>query len=122
MICSGGFQEPWGEGETRESKLVFIGRELNAQELAARFNACLATPENLAKKAEALRFSLGDRVECKLGAWTPGTVVALLWRGENMEPGEVAPYQVQLDEDEPDGSPNLIFAPIDDDCCIRALQ
>ena len=122
MLFSGGFHEPWGDDEKRQSKLVFIGRNLNAEELAARFNACLATPENLAKKAESLRFKVGDRVQCMLDQWTTGTVVALWWRGESMDQGEVAPYQIRLDVDNPDGSPELIYALADDDRCIRALQ
>lgn len=122
MIFSGGFDEPWGEGEARESKLVFIGRNLNAESLAARFNGCLATPENLKRKADALRFTVGTRVECYMGScWSPGTVVALLWRGEFMDPGTVAPYQIRLDGDDPDGSPRLIFAPADDDRVVRRI-
>ena len=62
---------------SRACKMVFIGRNLDPQALAARFNACLATPENLKRKADALRFRVGQRVECNFGAtWAPGTVVA----------------------------------------------
>ena len=71
---SGGFEEVWGQEEPRESKMVFIGKNLDAKALAARFNACLATPENMQKKADALRFCVGDEVECNLGSgrWAPG--------------------------------------------------
>uniref|UniRef100_A0A7S3BD29 Tudor domain-containing protein n=1 Tax=Haptolina ericina TaxID=156174 RepID=A0A7S3BD29_9EUKA len=95
---------------------------MDANELAARFNACLANPENLKKKEEALRFSVGDRVECRLcDHWHSGTVVALLYRDGNMPPGKVAPYQIQLDDDDDeDGEPHLIWAPADDERCIRA--
>ena len=116
MIFNGHFGEPWAEGEARESKLVFIGKNLDAKALAARFDACLATPENLRKKADALRFAVGDRVECKTGCdeWTSGTVVALLYRDDKMPQGKVAPYQIELDDDE-----GLIWAPLDDDRVIR---
>jgi uncharacterized protein (DUF736 family) len=98
MIVNAEFGEAWGRDEKRDSKLVFIGKNLDANELAARFNACLANPENLKKKEEALRFSVGDRVECRLcDHWHSGTVVALLYRDGNMPPGKVAPYQIQLD-------------------------
>ena len=69
------------------------------------------------RKADALRFVVGDKVECRIGnGWSPGTVVALLYRDDNMAPGMVAPYQIQLE-----GSGNLIFAPADDDRCVRIL-
>ncbi|WP_313617353.1 GTP-binding protein, partial [Rhizobium sp.] len=34
---------PWKDGEKRESRLVFIGRELDREKLEKSFNACLAT-------------------------------------------------------------------------------
>ncbi|MEP1444464.1 MAG: GTP-binding protein [Hyphomicrobiales bacterium] len=42
MIIEGDSQRPWREGEKRDSRLVFIGRNLNAQELEAGFMACVA--------------------------------------------------------------------------------
>ena len=43
MIIEGDSQRPWRDDETRESRLVFIGRNLNAQELEAGFMACVAS-------------------------------------------------------------------------------
>ena len=43
MIIEGDSQRPWGDDEKRESRLVFIGRNLNAQELEAGFMACVAS-------------------------------------------------------------------------------
>ncbi|WP_421476828.1 CobW family GTP-binding protein [Agrobacterium tumefaciens] len=43
MIIEGDHQRPWKEGEKRESRLVFIGRELDREKLEKSFNACLAT-------------------------------------------------------------------------------
>lgn len=43
MIIEGDHQRPWKEDEKRESRLVFIGRELDREKLEKSFNACLAT-------------------------------------------------------------------------------
>ena len=59
-----------------------------------------------------LRFTPGDRVECNVGEWAPGKIVQIWYMEEGMP--EPAPYQVLLD----DG--RFIFAPEDDDDCIRA--
>ena len=48
--------------------------------------------------------------------WAPGKVVALWYREDNWPPGQMAPYQVQLDD------ARLIFAPQDFDQVIRAEQ
>jgi len=42
MIIEGDHQRPWKEGERRESRLVFIGRELDAERLKQTFEACQA--------------------------------------------------------------------------------
>ena len=91
MIFNGHFDEAWGEGEARESKMVFIGKNLDAQALAQSFNRCLATPENLQRKLNALRFAVGDEVECKTGCheWSAGKVVGLMYRDEQMPQGMV---------------------------------
>ena len=43
MIIEGDHQRPWKDGERRESRLVFIGRELDAERLKRTFEACQAT-------------------------------------------------------------------------------
>lgn len=63
---------------------------------------------------QPLRFIPGDRVECNVGEWASGKVVQL-WYFEPAMP-EAVPYQVLLD----DG--RLIFAPEDEDRCVRAAQ
>lgn len=116
MLFAGTFTEKWQEGEKRESKLVFIGRNLKKDSLRSRFESCLVTPEMKAKRLRALRFQIGDKVQCKTGEdYENGTVVALMYRNDNMPPGIIAPYQVKLD-----GSDVLIYAPVDDDRLIRA--
>lgn len=42
MIVEGDHQRDWKDGEKRESRLVFIGRELPKDMLKAHFEACLA--------------------------------------------------------------------------------
>ena len=41
MIVEGNHQRKWKEGEKRESRLVFIGRNLDAAALKVQFEACL---------------------------------------------------------------------------------
>jgi G3E family GTPase len=121
MLFSAKFAQPWGADEPSDSKMVFIGKGLDAKALAARFNACLATPENLKKKADDLRFGVGDAVECCVGRglWVRGKIIGQLYRNERMQQGFVAPYQVLLDEERMPGDDRLIFAPMDDDRVIR---
>ena len=124
MTMDGRFAEPWEEGEARESKLVFIGKSLDAKELAAGFNDCLATPELRRLKLEALRFGVGDAVECKTapGVWSAGKVVALMYRDDEMPPGLVAPYQIRLDEEEAGEEGCLIWAREDSDHLVRSSR
>ncbi len=42
MIIEGDHQRPWKEGETHESRLVFIGRDLDEEVLRRSFAACQA--------------------------------------------------------------------------------
>jgi hypothetical protein len=117
MVVEHAFEDPWDDAEPRHSKLVFIGKNLDAAALAASFNACLATEDNMRRKKEALRFDVGDEVACNIGGdeWADGVVVAHNYRDEHMAPGQVAPYQIQLDEDG-----GLIWAPSDCGSVIRA--
>eukprot|EP00636_Phaeomonas_parva_P008857 CAMPEP_0118868464 /NCGR_PEP_ID=MMETSP1163-20130328/11942_1 /TAXON_ID=124430 /ORGANISM="Phaeomonas parva, Strain CCMP2877" /LENGTH=414 /DNA_ID=CAMNT_0006803145 /DNA_START=64 /DNA_END=1308 /DNA_ORIENTATION=- len=115
MLFDGNFDNPWGPGETRESKLVFIGRNLDHEELRNFFEACVSTPALQQKKVDALRFKIGDRVQCNTSnGWVPGVVKKLMYREANMPPGMCVPYQVRLD------SGAMVFAPEDADMCIRA--
>ena len=116
MLMDGTFEGAWAEGEPRESKLVFIGKNLDPKALNASFNACLDTPELRAERLAALRFGTGDEVECNVGEgqWDRGVVVGLMYRDDSMPSGQMAPYQVRLHADD-----ELIFAPEDSDCVIR---
>ena len=79
-IFSAAYDAPWAD-EPRASKLVFIGKGLDAAELSASFNACLATPANYARRAAALRFKVGEQVEFFDGeSWVDATVTSHLVR------------------------------------------
>ncbi|NTF43281.1 MULTISPECIES: GTP-binding protein [Rhizobium] len=43
MIIEGDHQRPWKDGEKHESRLVFIGRDLDREKLEASFKACEAS-------------------------------------------------------------------------------
>jgi G3E family GTPase len=43
MLMDGAPGKPWQDGETRESKFVLIGRDLDPAALKAGFDACLAS-------------------------------------------------------------------------------
>jgi G3E family GTPase len=42
MILDGDHQRPWAEGEARESRIVFIGRNLDEEKIRRGFAACAA--------------------------------------------------------------------------------
>ena len=42
MLIEGDHQRAWKDGEKQESRLVFIGRELDAEKLKRTFEACQA--------------------------------------------------------------------------------
>ena len=114
MIFKGDFED-WEEDEHKGNKLVFIGKNLDGAALRAKFNQCLATPENLEKKLKALRFKVGDRVECHMGGgdYLAGEITELMYRSDEMEQGQVCPYKIKLDKG------GITWAPADDDEIIR---
>lgn len=79
--------------EERQSKFVFIGKNLDREELLSAFKTCVAGP---------LRFGVGTRVRAKVrGGWSLGEISAQ-WEGGN-------PYRIKMD----DG--REVFGPVDDD-------
>lgn len=56
MTFDGSYTIPWDDGEERVSKFVFIGKNLDRDELASKFVSC---------KAGDLRFAVGDVVEVR---------------------------------------------------------
>ncbi len=104
MLFNGGFTDiTWKEGETRFSRFVFIGKNLDEKELTAGFLAC--------KASDNLRFKVGEKVEAniggrKKGGFSAGKVIKL-WDEGN-------PYRVRLTNGEE------VWASVDVDELIRA--
>jgi len=129
-IFNGEFDEAWGPDEERESKLVFIGKDLDEAALRSDFARCISSPELEEEKKKQLRFAMGDSVECTLSlcarsdSWEPagdigfarGKIVALMCREEFMPDGKSAPYQVKLENGD------IIYATSDTEGAIRKAQ
>jgi G3E family GTPase len=131
MIFNGDFDEEWAPDEQRESKLVFIGKNLDKEGLRSGFLKCLTSPELEEEKKKNLRFAVGDSIECNTSqctksdswvaagaqgaGWEKGKIVELMCREEFMPDGVVAPYQVKLDKGD------IIYVPFDARDVIRAV-
>ena len=95
MLFGGGFSSevaPWKEGETRECRFVFIGRNLDHEELQQGLMDC---------KAEELRFKVGDTVYANIGEFTEGRILKC-WDEGN-------PYRVEIQNEERSN----VWVPID---------
>ena len=95
MMFGGGFSSevaPWKEGETRECRFVFIGRNLDHEELQQGLMDC---------KAEELRFNVGDTVYANIGEFTEGRILKC-WDEGN-------PYRVEIQNEERSN----VWVPID---------
>ena len=95
MLFGGGFSSevaPWKEGETRECRFVFIGRNLDHEELQQGLMDC---------KAEELRFNVGDTVYANIGEFTEGRILKC-WDEGN-------PYRVEIQNAERSN----VWVPID---------
>ena len=95
MLFGGGFSSevaPWKEGETRECRFVFIGRNLDHEELQQGLMDC---------KAEELRFNVGDIVSVNIGEFTEGRILKC-WDEGN-------PYRVEIQDEERSN----VWVPID---------
>ena len=95
MLFGGGFSSevaPWKEGETRECRFVFIGRDLDHEELQQGLMDC---------KAEELRFNVGDTVYANIGEFTEGRILKC-WDEGN-------PYRVEIQNEERSN----VWVPID---------
>ena len=111
MLFSGGFvDDKWRADEKRENIFVFIGRDLDKEELIEGFKSCQCTEE--------LRFQVGDRVLACVDKDHPladsdgfvSGVVIKLWDEGN-------PYRVELQ----DAEKTNVWGPIDEDDFIKAV-
>ena len=97
MLFGGDFNQEiglWKDGEKRECRFVFIGRNLDHAALEAGLMEC---------KAEGLRFEVGDMVYANIGEFTKGKILECWDQGN--------PYRVEIqDEDRTN-----VWVPIDSD-------
>lgn len=96
------FMRTWRVDETRENRLIFIGRNMEErrQELTEGFKACMAVP---------LRFAVGCKVLAKGGeGYQKGTIIKQ-W-------DEHRAYRIRLD------TGTEIWGPIDDDEYVKAAS
>ena len=97
MLFGGDFNQEiglWKDGEKRECRFVFIGRNLDHAALEAGLMEC---------KAESLRFEVGDMVYANIGEFTKGKILKCWDQGN--------PYRVEIqDEDRTN-----VWVPIDSD-------
>ena len=97
MLFGGDFSNEiglWKDGDDRECRFVFIGRDLDHQELEAGLLEC---------KAEELRFGVGDIVYANIGEFTKGKILKCWDQGN--------PYLVEIKNDERTN----VWVPIDND-------
>lgn len=103
MLFGGKFSEEiglWKDGEKRECRFVFIGRDLDHGALESGLMECLA---------EDLRFNVGDTVYANIGEFTEGKILKC-WDEGN-------PYRVEIQNDEKSN----VWVPIDDDEFVRSM-
>lgn len=99
MMFSGGFSDmPWGK-EKRESRFVFIGKNLDHSMYRDGFMACKADTQ--------LRFNVGDMVEANVGTFKKAKVLKQ-WDDGNA-------YRVEIQDDKKTN----VWAPVDIDVYIR---
>jgi G3E family GTPase len=102
MLFSGSFMEgsSWKKDEPRESRFVFIGKNLDIEFLKEGFEACLVSDV-------PPRFSVGDAVMANCGKWKKGTIV------KHWDDGNA--YRIRLK----DGTD--VWAPVDVDGYVRRV-
>ena len=101
MLFSGDFSKEiglWKEGETRECRFVFIGRNLDHEALQNGLMECIA---------ENLRFNVGDTVYANIGEFTEGKILKCWDQGN--------PYRVEIQNKEKSN----VWVPIDSDQFVR---
>jgi G3E family GTPase len=101
MLFTGGFEGAWKKNEDRESRFVFIGKNLDKEFLQIGFLACRVTQE--------LRFPVGMLVEVNVGKWKKGKVI------KHWDEGNAYRVEVQ------DRRKTNVWAPVDVDGYIREI-
>ncbi len=101
MLFGGDFSDEiglWKDGETRECRFVFIGKNLDHQALLDGLMEC---------RAEELRFNVGDTVYANIGEFTEGRILKTWDQGN--------PYRVEIQNEEKSN----VWVPIDTDQFVR---
>lgn len=101
MMFSGNFQGSWKPDEKRESRFVFIGKDLDVAFLKEGFEAC--------RVVNKLRFEVGSTVEANIGKWEQGVIIKQ-WDDGNA-------YRIQLYADN-----THCWAPIDINAYVRPVR
>ena len=102
MLFGGDFSRDiglWKEGETRECRFVFIGKDLDHDALQKGLLEC---------QAEELRFNVGDTVYANIGEFAEGRILKTWDKGN--------PYRVEIKNDDKSN----VWVPIDNDDFVRA--
>lgn len=102
MLFGGDFSRDiglWKEGETRECRFVFIGKDLDHDALQKGLLEC---------QAEELRFDVGDTVYANIGEFAEGRILKTWDQGN--------PYRVEIQNAEKSN----VWVPIDNDDYVRA--
>ncbi|CAD7926928.1 unnamed protein product [Amoebophrya sp. A25] len=99
MLFDGDFQGEWAEERNkRESKFVFIGKNLKREELEKGFRDCICAP---------LRFKVGDKVQAKVkDGWKDGEITKEWDNGK--------PYRIKILDTGVE-----VYGPLDDDRVVR---
>jgi hypothetical protein len=100
MLFSGFFGDVWEKGEKRQGRFIFIGRNLDHEEIKQSFADC---------KAKPLRFDVGKKVRVNLENGFESGVVASLWDDGNA-------YRVKVDRGGIE-----VWAPEDNDKYIKGF-
>ena len=103
MLFGGKFSDDiglWKEGEKRECRFVFIGRDLDHEALESGLMECLA---------EDLRFNVGDTVYANVGQFTEGKILKCWDQGN--------PYRVEIQNEEKSN----VWVPEDSDEFVRSV-
>ena len=103
MLFSGGFDSSkWKKNEKRESRFVFIGKNLDHAFYREAFLCC--------RVGAQLRFPVGTVVEANVGEFKLGTIIKQ-WDEGNA-------YRIQLH----DSKKSNVWAPVDVDAYVRACE
>ena len=103
MLFGGKFSDDiglWKEGEKRECRFVFIGRDLDHEALESGLMECMA---------EDLRFNVGDTVYANVGQFTEGKILKCWDQGN--------PYRVEIQNEEKSN----VWVPEDSDDFVRSV-